>query len=723
MSNSHITTPPRRSRSGPSSRELDAFCVRYAPRAPGHAAVRDLCKLLFAIPPEGLDARFAWVERLAAWLREPRAAHALVEADEPEAPAAATRLALLVRVLESENTTRQAVARLVAHIAAEARGLKLFAQVGLPGRQGFFSELTDRVLRHLLPAPPDPERLSELLLRLFPSPAEVGWLESLPTASLARLLSLVAEPQHPLPPPAAVMRGHLVDALTLLSMQTAALGLSEDVRDRSPEVAFRASPFLRLRRSCDSVLARDAAMDSLRELNAALVECRQVVAIVTSHLEQSGVSVDLVYRLERIRRGLDRMEAIARVLGAAKGEERCREGLALVADLLRQSYSDRSVRELARTNMRLLARKVIERTGQSGEHYITATRAEFHGMVHSAAGGGLLTAFTAALKFFLGGLALAPFFAGLFSALNYAGSFVLMQLLGFTLATKQPSMTAATLAGAVGEGSRGRVERLLELIPRITRSQLAAALGNLSCVLPAAVALALAFQLVTERSLLTPQKAQAVVESLHPWRSATLLWAALTGVLLWVSSMAAGWLENFLVYRRIPEALAHHRGLRGLLGEARARRLAEGVLRHSAGVGGSVMLGVLLAVAPGVGSFFGLPLDVRHVTLTFGSLAFAGCALGPEAVTHPDFLAALLSVLGIGALNFGVSFALALAVALRARDASLSDGLLLARALAARFLRAPHAFLLPPRDTPEPPPAEEPEPHEASAPVPGQPGA
>jgi site-specific recombinase len=711
MSTSHISSPPRSSRTEPSPREVDAFCVRYAPRAPGHAAVRDLYRLLYAIPSEGLEARFFWVERCVAWLREPRAAHGLVSADEPEASVATTRLALLVRVLEGEGAMRQAAARLVSGIVAEARGLKLFAQVGLPGRQGFFSELTDRLLRHVLPAPPDPERLTELLLRLFPSPTEVAWLESLPSASLARLLELVSEPQHPLQAPAALLRATLVDALTLLSTQTAALGLAEDVRDRSPEVAFRASPFLRLRRACDSVVARDAAPDALRELGSALAECRQVGAIVTSHLEQSGVSVDLVYRLERLRRGLDRMEAISRVLGAPRGEERCREGLGLVVELLRHSFLDRSVRHHLRTNTRLLARKVIERAGHSGEHYITTTRDEFHAMVHSAAGGGLLTAFTAALKFLLGALALAPFFAGLFSALNYAGSFVLMQLLGFTLATKQPSMTAATLAGAIGEGTssrRERLARLVELIPRITRSQLAAALGNLSCVLPAAVGLALAFQLFADRSLLTPEKAQAVVESIHPWRSATLLWAAFTGALLWASSVAAGWLENFLVYRRIPEALAHHRGLRRLLGEEGARRLSEGVLRHAAGVGGSVTLGVLLAVAPGVGGFFGLPLDVRHVTLTFGSLAFAGCALGPEAVAQPDFLAAVAGVLGIGALNFGVSFALALAVALRARDVPLTDGLLLARAVLARFLRDPRSFLLPPRGLPASSPAEAP---------------
>jgi site-specific recombinase len=723
MANSHITSPPH-TRNEPSSRELDAFCVRYAPRAPGHAAVRDLCRLMYALPSDGLEARFVWVERLVAWLREPRSSHGLVDADEPQAPAAATRLALLVRVLEGESAMRQQVARLVGHVAAEARGMKLFAQVGLPGRQGFFSELTDRMLRHLLPAPPDPDRLSELLLRLFPSLVEVDWLESLPMTLTARLLTLVTEPQHPLPAPAGLMRSHMVDALILLATQMAALGLAEDVRDRSPEVAFRASPFLRLRRSCDSLLARDAAPDTIRELNAALAECRHVVGIVTSHLEQSGVSVDLVYRLEHIRRGLDRMEALGHVLGAARGEERCREGLALVAKLLRHSYSDRSVRELTRANLRLLARKVIERTGHSGEHYITSSRAEFHAMLHSAAGGGLLTAFTAATKFLLAKLTLAPFFAGLFAAINYSGSFLLMQLLGFTLATKQPSMTAATLAGAIGEGSRERLARLVDLIPRITRSQLAAALGNLSCVLPAAVGLALAWQFVTGQPFLTPDKAQAVVKSLHPWRGGTLPWAAFTGVLLWASSMAAGWLENFLVFRRIPEAIAHHHGLRRLLGEAWAQRLSKAVLRHSAGVGGSVMLGVLLVVAPGVGSFFGLPLDVRHVTLSFGSLAFAGCGLGPEAVVSPEFLAALLGVLGIGALNFGVSFALALAVALRARDDSMGDGLLLVRLLTRRFLRKPLSFFFPPADpSEEPSPKPEARPEEASAPAPGPPGA
>ena len=699
-------SPPaqqRLARSAPSAREVDAFCVQYAPRAPGHPAVRDLFRLLLEVPEDGLDARLAWVERWMHWMRERIPAQGLMEAEDATLSPTDSRLALLVRVLEGESALRASVTRLVSGVCSGSRGLKLFAQVGLSGGNGFFSELTDRFVRGVLPAPPEPGNLSELLLRLFPVPQDAEWLASLSPALLARLTALVGDPPPPDPSPLVRVRGDLMDALLLLGVQVTSLGLAEDVRDRSPGLSFRGSPFLKLRLVCDAVLARDGAQDSLRDLAQGVSDCRQVVGSVTRHLEHSGVSVDLVYRLERIRRGLDRMEAIARVLGAARGEPRWREALVLLSDLLRHAHADRSVRALVRRHARLLARKIIERTGNTGEHSITATPGGFHRMVHSAAGGGLLTAFTAALKFFLGGLSLAPFFAGFFAALNYAGSFVVMQFLGFTLAARQPSMMASTLAAAVGEDSgpgatSGRMERLAALVPRITRSQLAAVLGNLGCVLPAAVALALGFQLIRGHSLLSVEQAHEVVASLHPWHSATLLWAAFTGVLLWVSSVAADWFENFVVYRRLPEALAHHRVLRVFLGERGARWLADALMHHAAGVGGSVTLGVLLAVAPGVGGFFGVPLDVRHVTLSFGALALAGCTLGPSMVLAPGFLAALLGMVVIGLLNFGVAFALALGVALRARDVPLREGLRFLGVMAVRFLRQPGPFLIPPRE-------------------------
>ncbi|NPD24508.1 site-specific recombinase [Corallococcus exiguus] len=702
-----VSTPAPRLllRGVPSDREMDAFCVQYAPRAPGHPAVRDLLRLLSEVPDDGLEPRLEWVERWIHWMRDRIPAQGLTDADDLALSPSNSRLSLLVRVLEGEGALRASVTRLVAGVCASSRGLKLFAQVGLSAGNGFFSELTDRLVRGVLPAPPEPGKLSELLLRLFPVPEDAEWLGTLSPLLLARLTALVGDPPPPEPTPSSRVRGDLMDALVLLGVQVTGLGLAEDVRDRTPDMSFRASPFLRLRMVGDAVLARDGAQESLADLLRVVEDCRGVVRTVTQHLEDFGVSVDLVYRLECIQRGLDRMEAIARVLGSPRGEPRWREALALLSDLLRLAHADRSVRALVRRNARLLARKIIERTGNTGEHDITSTQAGFHQMVHSAAGGGLLIAFATALRFFLMGLPLAPFFAGLFVAFNYAGGFVLMQLLGFTLATKQPSMTASTLAAAVGEdtgpdsGPR-RMERLAELVPRVTRSQLAAILGNLGCVLPVAVAFALGFQALRGHTFLSQEQARDVVATLHPWKSATLLYAVLTGVLLWMSSVAAGWFENFVVYRRLPEALAHHPVLRALVGVKGARKVADALEHHAAGVGGSITLGVLLAVAPGVGSFFGIPLDVRHVTFSFGALALAGSVLGSSAVMEPGFLAAVAGVLGVGIINFGVSFTLALGVALRARDVPVSQGLRFLGAVFLRFLRNPLPFLIPPRDEP-----------------------
>ncbi|NVJ01859.1 site-specific recombinase [Myxococcus sp. AM009] len=683
----------------PSAREVDAFCMQYAPRAPGHSAVRDLYRLLCDVPEGGLEDRLQWVERWMQWLRERIPAHALVDASEPEASAADSRLALMVRVLEGEPAMRATLTRLVSAVFEGSRGLKLFAQVGLPAGQGFFAEASDRLARSLLPAPPEPGKLSELLLRLCPDPDDADWLARLSPARLAQLAALVGEPASPEPMPAARVRADLMDALLLLAVQVAALGMAEDVRDRSPETSFRASPFLRMRLVCDAVLARDAAADTLRDLSQCVADCRQVVGSVSRHLEDAGVSVDLVYRLERIRRVLERMEAIARVLGAARGEPRWREAMTLVSDLLRRAHADRSVVELVKRNVRMLARKVIERAGHSGEHYITSTREGFHAMVHSAAGGGLVTAVAVAHKTFLSGLLLAPFFTFLAVGLNYALAFLLIQALGFTLATKQPSVTAATLAGAVGEGARGeRLASLVELIPRITRSQLAAFVGNLGVVAPAAVVFALGYQLSTGNAFMSPAKAQATVASLHPWKSGTLIFAVMTGVMLWMSSVAGGWLENFVVYRRLPEALAHHRVLRRLLGEARARRLAEGFQHAASGLGANVTLGFLLALGPVVGGFFGLGLDVRHVTFVLGSLSLAGTALGPGAVLQPEFLAALAGMALTGLINFGVSFSLALGVAVRARDVPTREALPFLRAVLAHLVKDPRSFLLPPKE-------------------------
>jgi site-specific recombinase len=277
---------------------------------------------------------------------------------------------------------------------------------------------------------------------------------------------------------------------------------------------------------------------------------------------------------------------------------------------------------------------------------------------------------------------------GAIASLNYAGSFVAMQLLGFTLATKQPSMTAAALAHALRE--RGAdLDELVSQIARICRSQLAAAIGNVGGVIPAAIGFHLLYLRLAGHPFLDEKAAEYTLHSLHPSQTGTIYFAFLTGIFLWLSSLGAGWLENWSAYRRLPEAIAQKRprAIMGWLG----RKLAH----HVAGFGGNVTLGILLGMMPVIGKFLGVPFEVRHVTLSTGGLTLAVCSLGASAFEHPGFWAAVLGIGIILTLNFGVSFALALGVAVRARGVEHA-GLRLLRAVLARFFRSPAEFFFPP---------------------------
>jgi site-specific recombinase len=167
-------------------------------------------------------------------------------------------------------------------------------------------------------------------------------------------------------------------------------------------------------------------------------------------------------------------------------------------------------------------------------------------------------------------------------------------------------------------------------------------------------------------------------------------------VLLWLSSVAAGWIENWAVYRRLPEAIAEHRISR-IVGRRVTGWAGRAFLRNIAGFGGNTAIGVLLGMTPVMGKFFGLPLDVRHVTLSAGALTLSVCSLGPQILTTRAFLGAAAGMVVIGILNFGVSFTLALMVALRARGADRSDRKRLWLSVFATFFHSPLQFVFPPK--------------------------
>ena len=641
-----------------------------------------------------LAQRVQWIEHLVAWIR------ARGGADAEGAAAPATRLKFFLQVLDRHPERKMAVSLLLRSTLRELDAVGLLCETGLPRANAFFQELIGRFSAKLFPAPPAANDMAVLFRRLFPTEEDADWVAALAPQvvdGVADLLLHAATQDSQ--EPWLRLRRDAADALMILASHVQAIGLSQVVRQRTATERALDTPFAGLSSAVhDYVEAASGSEQIANEAPAVkshIARCARSISDVTGHLENYGVSIDLVYQLERAQLSLDRMEALVAMHRASAPD---RVAIAhFVASLIRANDAQNSVRALLAEDLKLMTRRIVESARKTGDHYITRDGSEYRAMLASAAIGGALTGLTVTIKIAAGGHGLPPFIDGLVASTNYALSFVLIHLLHGTLATKQPAMTAATMAHHLNAArARGRLRGFVSEVASLVRSQVAAIAGNLALVVPSALAVQSLLLLVGFGHLPDHDHALKYVESLS-LASAAPFYAAFTGVLLWLSAVIAGWFENWATYRRLPEAIAQAPRIKALLGNERAARVAVLIENNVAALGGNVSLGFLLGMAPVVAAFFGPPLDVRHVTLSTGQLALASWSYGSGIFALPAFWWAVAGIGAIGIMNLSVSFGLALWVAIRSTGRGAVSRKRLRRAVIAHLVTAPRDFLLPPR--------------------------
>ena len=649
----------------------------------------DLTALLNAADPQApLAERNLWLVRLLEWLR-----HAPRE-EASGTPLPLVRLKHLLNVLERHPEHAWAFASVIGGVWNDVDAVALFAEVGFAPRMALWHEFLGRLRRRLLPGTTDTRDLAELFELLFGSATDEDWIAGIDDDLLERLGLLFSTT------PDDAWRVEARAAITVLVSHVHAAGLAGPLRVRMDALLLQDRPFHQLPAAWEAVeramgaSAEPAAMaPAVQYLRALLDRCRTAALTVPEHLEAHGVSVDLMFSVEQLTARLDRVEALLACLLSAEPR---RELLRLVAGLVRVVHERRSLRTLFARHYSLLARKVAERSAETGEHYITRSRDEYRDMLRRAAGGGAIIAGTTFLKFLIAMLGFTAFWGGFWAGVNYAASFVLIHLLHWTVATKQPAMTAPAMADKLqgidrDEGLEGFVDEVTHLV----RSQVAGILGNLALAAPVVLAvqglcwLAFGAPLVGEKDALYVLKSLDLV-------GPSLLFAAFTGTLLFASSLIAGWVENWFVFHRLDSAIAWNPRIVATLGERRAKAWSRWWRANISGLTANISLGLMLGLVPALGSFFGLGLEVRHVTLSTGQLAAAVGALGVGVMATWAFWSCVLCIAGIGALNVGVSFFCAFKVAMRSRGIRLADRRRVYAAIRARLRREPMSFLLPP---------------------------
>ncbi|NMM86695.1 recombinase [Rhodococcus sp. SRB_17] len=649
----------------------------------------DLAALLARLDPQApLAERHLWLIALLDWVRGAR----------DSVPASLGRVQLLIDAVEARHDVRARLQAWWAALVETVDVTTLLADFGFAPRTALVSELAERLRRKLLPSSPETIDASELFTLALPSAFDAQWLGALHEEQLERLVALLADGE-----------GHttrwqktLLDAITYCAGQILSTGYAPELRLRMSEAAREAQPFHALIRDVESLRVevlhglrtRDRLDESAQRLRERLDACRSAASTVYAHFEDNGISVGLVFRLRQLRVRILRVrELLECVLSPTPAVSAAR----LLAHLVQVGQERRSLRALLAANSSLLAAKVAERSAETGEHYITRTRGEYFAMVRNAAGGGAVMAFTTLLKFALYALALSAFWGGFVAGINYAASFVLIQLLHFTVATKQPAMTAPAMAAKLKDiDSDSGVAEFVDKVTYLVRSQVAAVLGNVLVVFPAVLGLTALWAPATGGPAISEKSAEQVLDSLH-LLGPSLLFAAFTGVLLFASSIIAGWTENWFVLHRLDSAMRYNPRITRLLGAARAARWARFLRDNLSGLAANISLGFMLGLVPAFASFFGLGLDVRHVTLSTGQLAAAAASLGPDVLSHPAFWWAVATLPLLGALNVSVSFYLAFLLALRAQNVTGVERARIYAAVRARLRSKPLSFFVPGR--------------------------
>ena len=537
-----------------------------------------------------------------------------------------SRLVGWLGMLEQDHDLRSCFQRGWQSTLGSLDSVSFLAEAGIPAQHALFREITSRLFQRWLPPPRKEDDTARLFAGVFCSSRAVQRFLDMDATLFARLVENLWSAEGV----AAYPHVHqdLHESLRLLAARVSARGTSRAVRQRSDDQSVEQSPPYALVFATEKLIECEHSAipgdcpDECREswLNA-VYACRGELAIVRINMEDAGVNSPLVFDLSAMDAALDRMEMLAATL-----VERDRQAFGRGAPVAEYA-GPRPARGYAHLlagpqNFNLLARKTVERTGHSGEHYIAHSRREYWQMWGAAIGGGFLTVFTAALKLHLIAKHWPPFVEAVLIGTNYAISFLLMQIFGLALATKQPSMTGARLADIIRR-NRGdsRRDKITQFAASISRTQLAAALGNIFAVSTGAVV----FNLLWLRNFHTPYlpaaQAQKVYLSLRPLASATAIDAALTGVLLWLAGLIGGWCENFAVYHRIPASIAQHR-LGHTIGAGRMQKIADWVDRnigrlehqHLARLSDGLYAGVFPVLRPAAGCTSRYP-QYRHVRL------------------------------------------------------------------------------------------------------------
>lgn len=628
------------------------------------------------------------------------------------------KISELITLLKQNPDYGQGLAIFILHLLDKYKQMLLYADAGIVSDDSFGYSFRRLIGHRFLPLLPEDDSVIELVHYLFDQPTDEDWLRLISGENWESLFDLIAV-DGKTRPYVAVSKNGILNALVLLSYRISGVGLHPEMMKSYPPMIISAVFAAQNQEAVQFVenYRKAHELDHMTDvrpevdidtapLAVMLQQCQDIVNNIRKRVYKTGISIRMTNMLLRLEQSIHRMELLLALLSNKKDtrHKALNELLFITIHTANTRYSFQS---LIQSNTKLLSRKVTENASRVGEHYISTDRAGYQRMYKRAALGGLFIGCMATLKTLAYELKVALIGRAFVNSMIYGLGFATIHVVGGTVATKQPAMTAAAIASTISDTNpkntpknsltkkNKQLTKLAELVVDILRTQFVAILGNMSVAMPVAFIVAYSWGLYKGAPMIDSKMAAHLLHDLDPLHSLSLIHAGIAGVYLFLSGLISGYYDNLATHNQIGARLKRHALLKLALPKAWLEKFANFTEANLGAIMGNFIFGCFLGSTATIGYILGLPLDIRHIAFASANLVHGLYFLSPYDFSIGLALYSLLGVLLIGAVNLIVSFSLSLTVALRAREVRFSQSKELLGLIFKHFITHPLNFIIP----------------------------
>lgn len=617
---------------------------------------------------------------------------------------------IFIRLLRENSVFADGFCLFLLNLIAQYRQTAIYTDMGVLSDASFLSQFHSLLGQRILPPVPDDKDLLSLFHLLFEGKTR-DWIDLIHERwwiQLAVLLNPPAGSEHLV----NRLRDSILKAIVILSHRISGIGLHGDMLQVFPNQQSNQNTFIELNHEVrefvehyqQNYLQTDNQLPAIHADSSQIFvftdQAEMIVQNIRRRIHKTGITIRTTNILVRLEQNIHRLEVLLSLL-STDNNTRKKALVELIYSLYEGSRSRSSFRYLFGINTALLSRKVTENASKVGEHYISTDKKGYQKMYKKAAIGGLLIGFMASLKILASYLDVSLFGIAFIYSMIYGLGFVLIHVVGGTVATKQPAMTAAAIASTISEATGkkvGQMNKLAELVVDILRTQFIAIMGNISIAMPIALGISMFWLYVLGEPFISIRKSDYLLHELNPFTSLAVFHAGIAGVYLYISGLVAGYYDNLAVHSRIGDRLRAHPRLKSWLSTDRLKRISQFVEQNLGAMMSNFMFGVFLGTTGTIGIILGLPLDIRHIAFSSANFVHGVFNMYANTGLLPDIgviLVSFFGVLVIGFINLLVSFSLALVTALRARNVKMFEWQYLFGLVASHFISQPSDFFVP----------------------------